>query len=236
MGALQQIGEEIWIAEGPIVDFYSFPYPTRMVVVRLPERQLWVWSPIALEPPLRQEIEALGTCRYLISPNNLHHLYLTDWANAWPEAEVWALKALHRKRPDLAIAGYLDDDAPPAWREQIDQVVFRGSPLMQEAVFLHRPSRTAIFADLIENFSNTFLAGEGGWKGWQRVIARLWRITEPYGMAPLEWRLSWFDRRAGRQALATVLDWNPERVVIAHGTWIAEDGRRFIERCFRWLA
>ena len=33
--ALQNIGGEIWIADGPTVSFYGFAYPTRMAVVRL---------------------------------------------------------------------------------------------------------------------------------------------------------------------------------------------------------
>ncbi len=31
---LQAFGPEIWIADGPNVSFFSFPYPTRMAVVR----------------------------------------------------------------------------------------------------------------------------------------------------------------------------------------------------------
>ena len=32
---LEKIGDEIWIANGPTVSFYGFPYPTRMALVRL---------------------------------------------------------------------------------------------------------------------------------------------------------------------------------------------------------
>jgi hypothetical protein len=235
MERLQQIGDEIWIADGPVVDFHSFPYPTRMVVVRLAGRRLWVWSPIALDPPLRAEVESLGDCAHLVSPNKLHHLFLAQWAAAWPNAEIWVPKGIPEKRPDLAAAHLLGDDAPAAWEGEIEQVVFRGSPLMEEVVFFHRRSRTAIFADLIENFSEEFLRSQPGWGGWRRALAHLSRITEPYGMAPLDWRLSWFGRTAARRALATVLAWNPERVVMAHGTWVPGSGRVFIERSFRWL-
>lgn len=236
MDRLRQIGEEIWLADGPTVDFYSFPYPTRMVVVRLPHRDLWVWSPIALDAALRSEIEALGACRHLVSPNKLHHLCLSEWSAIWPEATLWALPALQKKRPDLHFAGLLDDTPPPgAWRGAIDQVVFRGSLLLDEIVFFHRASGTAIFGDLIENFSHAFLASQPGWRGWRGLVARLWKITEPYGMAPLEWRLSWINRRAGRRALSTVLGWNPGQVVMAHGEPAGQNGRAFVERCFRWL-
>lgn len=34
---VQQVDTDIWLAEGETVDFYGFPYPTRSVIVRLPE-------------------------------------------------------------------------------------------------------------------------------------------------------------------------------------------------------
>jgi hypothetical protein len=46
-GRLSAFGPDIWIADGPTVPFYALPYPTRMVLVRLGEGGLFVWSPIA---------------------------------------------------------------------------------------------------------------------------------------------------------------------------------------------
>ncbi len=39
---LENIGSDIWLAEGEIVSFHGFPYPTRSVVVRLPGEDLWI--------------------------------------------------------------------------------------------------------------------------------------------------------------------------------------------------
>jgi hypothetical protein len=50
---LEQLHELLWLAEGEIVSFYGFPYPTRSVVARLESGDLWVWSPIRLVPALR---------------------------------------------------------------------------------------------------------------------------------------------------------------------------------------
>jgi hypothetical protein len=125
---------------------------------------------------------------------------------------------------------------PRRWEREIDQVTFRGSLFMDEVVFFHRASRTALFADLIENFSLEFLHSTPGWRGWKTTIARLWQITEPYGMAPLEWRLSFVRPRIAREALSRVLAWDPAAVIMAHGTRVTNDGRAFIRRSFRWLA
>lgn len=233
---LQPFGHDLWLAEGPVVDFYSFPYPTRMVIARLSDGGLWIWSPIALDPKLKDEVEALGKPAHLVSPNKIHHLFLGEWKMAYPGAQVWGLPAVARKRGDLEFGGELGDLPPEQWAREIDQAVFRGSLIMDEVVFFHRPSRTALFADLIENFSLEFLRNTPGWRGWRTTVARLWRITEPCGMAPLEWRLSFIRRRIARDALDKTLAWNPTRVVMAHGTCAKKDGRAFIEQSFRWLA
>jgi len=75
---LKRIGEDIWIAEGGCVSFYGFPYPTRAALVRLGCGGLWFWSPIAFDPELQSEIDALGPLRHLVSPNKIHHLFLKD--------------------------------------------------------------------------------------------------------------------------------------------------------------
>ena len=84
------------------MSFYSFPYPTRMAIARLANRQLWLWSPIALPPELAEELEKLGEVRYLVAPNKLHHLFLTEWAERYPGARLYAAPGLAKKRSELA--------------------------------------------------------------------------------------------------------------------------------------
>ena len=55
---LREFGPGIWITDGPVVSFFGFPYPTRMAVIKLSSGGLFVWSPIALSPALKREIDA----------------------------------------------------------------------------------------------------------------------------------------------------------------------------------
>ena len=231
--ALETIDENIWLAEGPVVDFYGFAYPTRTVIVRLEGGALWVWSPIELTPDLKKDIDVLGDVSHLVSPNKIHHLFLQDWGTAYPNALLWGLQSTIKKRRDLRFQTPLEDAPPAAWAGQIDQAWFQGSPLMDEVVFFHRTSRTAILADLSENFSEDFLAHHWSW--WQRPIARSWKIVVGYGYAPLEWRLSFFNRSKARAALRKLLGWDPQRVIMAHGEWQRDNGRAYLERAFAWL-
>lgn len=230
---LQTVSDSIWLAEGEIVSFYGFPYPTRTVIVRLSGGNLWVWSPIALTRDLVDEVDALGRVRHLVSPNKLHHLYLQDWQEAYPAACLWGPASTIRKCSDLVFRGALTDDAPPEWQGEIEQAWFRGSKAMDEIVFCHRRSRTAIIADLSENFGAEFLREH--WSRPMRWLAKVWKITVGHGYAPLELRWSWFRRAPAREALAKVMSWNPERVIMAHGEWQKEDGKTYIEQAFAWL-
>jgi hypothetical protein len=226
---LSPFGPEIWIADGPIVSFFGFAYPTRMAAIRLADGGLFVWSPIALSAALKAEIEALGPVRFLVSPNKLHHLFLGEWKAAYPEARLFASPGLRRRRKDLAFDGELGDAPDPACAADVDQVLVRGSFAMTEAVFFHRASGTALFADLIENFPPSWF------KGWRALLARLDGIVAPAPGAPREWRLSFVDRRTARAAAARILGWPIERALIAHGDSVATDGAAFVRHAFAWL-
>jgi uncharacterized protein YjiS (DUF1127 family) len=230
---LEEIGSSIWLADGGTVDFYGFPYPTRMVIIRLTDSPLWIWSPVELTDELRREVDALGPVEHLVSPNRIHHLFLSSWQTAYPDARLWGPESTIRKRRDLVFQAPLNNEPPPDWAQQIDQFWFTGSPFLDEVVFFHRASRTAILADLSENFSASFL--ERHWAPWKRSLARLWRIVEPWGYAPLELRLSWWRKTAARHALNRLLDANPERVIMAHGEWQRSNGRNYLAGAFRWL-
>lgn len=230
---LEPVATNIWLCEGPLVDFHSFPYPTRMVIIRLPDGALWVWSPIALTPDIKDEVDVLGPVAHLVSPNKIHHLFLGEWSEAYPEARLWGLASVIKKRRDLEFQPALKDAPPDVWQGAIDQAWFHGSPAMDEIVFFHRASATAILADLSEHFSEDFLKSH--WKGWQRPIARMWGIVEGRGYAPLEWRLSWWRRKSAKIAARKLLGWQPRQVIMAHGTWLRDGGVAFIETAFNWL-
>jgi len=230
---LEQVGDSAWLAEGKLVNFHGFPFPTRSVVVQLRSGDLWVWSPIKLSDGLIGELDRLGRVTHLVSPNKIHHLYLQDWMARYPEAQVWGLPSVIEKRRDLSFREPLSDHPPAEWQPDLDQAWFRGSPMMDEVVFFHRPSRTVILADLIENFTDPFLREH--WSGWRRSLAKLDGITSDNPHAPLEWRLSFLDRAPARAARDKMLGWECERVVMAHGEWQRTDGHAFLAKAFTWL-
>ena len=226
---LEKFGPSLYVAEGPTVSFYGFPYPTRMVVVLLSNDDVWVWSPIALTDELASSVEAIGPVRHIVSPNKIHHLFLEEWAERWPSARLYAPPGLARRKPEVHFHAELRDEAEPAWLADIDQVIFRGSLAMEEVVFFHRASRTAIICDLIQRHEQEKMSG---WKG---KLMQLDGLVGTKGSTPREWRASFLRRGPTRAARQKVLDWRPVRLVIAHGKCAQAGATDIISKSLSWI-
>lgn len=230
---LEQLGGELWIADGGNVSFFGFAYPTRMAVVRLDNGDLWVWSPIAIDAELESEVRALGPVRHLVSPNKLHHLFLPAWRERFPDARLWGTASTIARFPKLGFSGTLTDNAPPDWAGQIDQFHFANSPALDEVEFLHRASRTVIIADLSQPFSEAFLKAH--WPAWLRWIARRARLTADWGYPPPELRFTFRRKAQARAKIERLIAARPERVVVAHGEIARRGGADYLRRAFSWL-
>jgi hypothetical protein len=100
---------------------------------------------------------------------------------------------------------------------------------MQEVAFFHKATRTMIVADMIER-----LEGEG-WPWWAKILGRLDGLMGPEGGMPKEWRASFIKRRQAREDVRRMIDWDPARIVIAHGPIVEENGADYLAMSFRWL-
>ena len=226
---LVEFGPSIYIADGPTVSFYGFPYPTRMAVVRLADGSVWVWSPVALTDELFDAVKAIGPVRHIVSPNKIHHIFLAEWAKRWPEARLYAPPGLAKRKPHLHFDAELDDVPNPAWATDIDQVIFRGSFAMEEVAFFHIASRTAIVCDLIQRHP------EAKMEGWKGMLMRADSLVGVHGSTPREWRASFIRRKKARAAREKVLSWNPERLLIAHGECAQTEAKTIIDEALSWI-
>ena len=226
---LRQFGPSLYVADGPTVSFYGFPYPTRMAVVQLSDGSAWIWSPVPLSDPLLKSVDAVGPVRHIVSPNKIHHLFIPEWAEHWPEARVFAPPGLVQRRPDLHFDEELGDEPDPAWASDIDQVIFHGSLAMEEVAFFHHASRTAIICDLIQRHRESTMAG------WRGMLMRLDSLVGEHGSTPREWRASFLRRGKARAAREKVLGWRPDRLLIAHGECAQTGATSIIDHALSWI-
>ena len=235
---LKQVDEDIWIVDGPIVKMAmygtSIPFPTRMTIVRLSNGELWCHSPTELTLELKAQIDSLGLVRHLISPNKIHYAHIDTWARAYPEATAWASSGVRdraaQQKIEVTFDADLEDEAASEWVEDLDQLVFRGSRFMDEVVFFHRKSSTLILTDLIENFEPDKVSK------WFRWLLQLGGVVDPDGKIPLDLRMTfWGQKEQARTCFKRMLQWKPEKVILAHGRWYENNGTAELQRAFRWL-
>jgi hypothetical protein len=84
---------------------------------------------------------------------------------------------------------------------------------------------------LIENFErhklDSFLT---------RWLTRWAGAQDPDGSMPRDMRFTFAEQKPQlRAAVLTMIRWNPERVILAHGRWYEQNGAAELRRAFRWL-
>ena len=233
--ALKVFAEDVWIMDGPEIGMRSLgitvPFPTRMTIVRLPTGELWVHSPVRWIDALGPMLSELGPVAHLVAPNSLHYCYLGEWQARFPEARSYGVPGIDAKtKTRVSVEETLGDAPPASWQATFEQCLIVGS-ILTEADFFHRPSRTLIITDLIENFE------------LKRIKSPLWRWlmklfgpVDPDGTAPLDMRLSFYGyRQQLKAAVQRMVGWAPDRIIIAHGRCYERDGLSELKRAFRWI-
>src|ERR671911_1858725 len=155
------VGEDLWLVDGPVVRMSylwgSFPFPTRMAVVRLRGGDLLLWSPTAPDEGLRSRIDALGRVRHLVSPNKFHYAHIAAWKRAYSEATAWASPRVRERAAsqhiDVSFDADLGEGPAPAWRGGGEQPLVRRGRVLVVGIFFHRQTRTPLPAGPIQNFA-----------------------------------------------------------------------------------
>lgn len=217
------LAEGLWSFDRKLRMSSRIALPTRMTVARLSGGGLWVHSPVLLDEPTRAALDALGAVAHLVAPNPFHFLFLEPYSQAYPAAGLHLAPGLRERRPELPPARTLGDHPPAAWAGEIDQAVLDGR--FREVVFLHRASRTLILTDLAFHV----LSADGRAQEWFFRLNGAWRRLAPSRIARLTVLR---DRAAVRALLRRVLDWDFDRVVVAHGDVLESGGRAAIREAF----
>lgn len=222
---LEPLTADVWTAQRPL-RFFGLDTGTRMTIVRLRSGGLFVHSPIALDAELRAAVDALGPVTAVVAPSRFHHLYVNEWAAAYPSASVSGCPGLEKKRKDVRWSRILDDAPAAEWRGELDQVFFGARSLENEVVFFHRPSKTIISSDFIFNLATHA-------SGLTRAVAFLLGQRAP-GTTILE-RLLIGNRSAAREQIGRIAAWGAGRIVLAHGDVITTGGSDVVRSAYAWL-
>ena len=207
---------KIWSAEYKL-RFSGMDLFGRMTIIRLNSGKLFVHSPCEISDSLKAEIDNIGHVSFIVAPGNYHHLYVTDFQKNYPDAETFICPGLEKKRADIRFDWILGNRPDHRWKQELDQVFIQGTKFISEVVFFHRDSKTLILVDLLENIGDDY-SHEAGLllRFWWKVVFKMWNNPK----AAPEYQLGWGDKKIVAESLQRVIDWQADRVILAHGKLI----------------
>lgn len=229
----------------------------RGTIIRLTSGALAVYSPVALTPETQAKVAELGgDVRYIIAGDIEHHIFLSEWARAFPNAKIVGPKGLAAKR-----AAVKDDerigkepfafewDASNAHDNNVDaafaadfDVEFVGSHPNKEVVLLYKPDRVLIQADLmfnlpaIEQYSRVPAAEKTSHALLNRIFEGANNTSgDAKGLKRFLWYvISRGDRAGFNESVRRINDWDFDTIVPCHGETIMGGGKELFRKAFEW--
>jgi len=223
---LTPLAPDLWVATRPLPIVVG-DVGARMTVIRLRDGALLLHSPVALDTETRLALDALGRVRWVVGPSRVHHLFLPDYADAYPEAALCGAPGLAEKRKDLRFTHVLDGALPAEWRGEVEYLLFEGAPRLNEVVFFHPASRTLVLTDLAFNVRR-------GAANRARIFHALVGAVGRFGPHRIV-RFAIRDRQAARRSADRILAWDFDRVVVSHGEVLETGGKDAVASAFAFL-
>lgn len=219
----------------------------RATIIRLATGSLAVFSPVVLTSAVREKLTSLGTVRYIIAPNMTHHIHISAWVTAFPDANVICVEGLPEKREKdtstrgIAFSHVFTSDNKTTLRitdefdGEFDFEYVDAAP-NKDLVFLHKPTRTLVEADLLfslpanEQYSKVPEGVSSGILG--RGVSSAFSLP---GNMIWQKRALWYgvgskNRQIFAESLRRVFEWDFEKIIPCHGDVIETDAKATLER------
>ena len=230
---LKQIGHCIWVAEQPL-KFLGLPVGTRMTVILRSDNSLLLISPIKIDANLKQQLDSLGTVKYIIAPNLFHHLYLKDCQQIYPQAELIAPLGIETKQPNIQISKTFERDQID-FNGELKYIPFKGFQAVippkivtvNEIIFFHPSSKTLILTDSAFNFDRNF-------PFITQLAARILGSYQSLQPSLLE-KIAIRDKEAISKTISRILAWDFQRVIMAHGNIVEKNAKEKLAVGYEWF-
>lgn len=217
----------IWVCRTNL-RFLLLPIGARMTVIKSPGGDLFIHSPVGINEKIKQELSHLGRVRFIVSPNCLHHLFISDYIEQYPFAHIYSSPGLEEKRQDIFFYKSLKDEPEKEWSLFLDQLILAGVSSLREVVFFHKQSKTLIVADLVMNFTEKS-------SPLLKIVLMLFRLLgKPFSPIDMN-KLSATDRALVRHSIERILEWDFDRIILSHGEIIPCRGKEILRQIFASL-
>ncbi|KAK4151921.1 hypothetical protein C8A00DRAFT_35441 [Chaetomidium leptoderma] len=241
----------------PFLRFGKFPIGGRGTLVRLTSGALAVFSPVAHTEATKAKVASLGgDVRYIVATDIEHHIFMSEWATAYPNAKLVGPEGLPEKRQktkDDAKIGHepfalvvtkansrevkIGDDFDADFEMEYVHVHPN-----KELVFLYRPDKVLVEADLMFNLpaEEQYSRVPEAQKPKPGVLGRVFNSFqtthgEALGMKRFLWYVaSRADRDGFAESVRRIAGWEFDTIVPCHGETIVGNGKAVFDKVFAW--
>ncbi|MDZ4082482.1 MAG: DUF4336 domain-containing protein [Bdellovibrionales bacterium] len=212
--APRQLDAGLWEITGE----WRTKFARRMTVIRLLDGRLVIHNAIHLRRHDLDWLKSLGTVSLIVAPNIFHTSDAGWMKTQFPDATLFVPG---RKLADFKKAGHEAFDTELEFPEELaNELLYLPSKgtSIQEAIFLHRPSKTLILTDLAFNMPDVYHGFEKVVMGWNKVGGRFGPTRA------LKWIFT-KDRPALLETYRQILALDFERIIVNHGNILERNGR-----------
>lgn len=211
---MEALADDLWLLRYPLT-VAGVDLGRKVTIVRLASARLVILSTGPFSAADVVAIRALGQPGWLVEAMLQHDTFAAEGCAAFPGVPFLAPpgfdeKVLFPVRPILP--------APPEWGAELVAHEIAGLPGRRETVFLHAPSRTLIVEDLAFNFPP-----EQPWL--QEAALRLVVGRHHHPGISRAVRLAVDDREGFQRSIGTLMAWDFDRVIVAHGEPLRTNGK-----------
>ena len=206
---MNSVAENLWTLQYPLTILGAHVNRT-VTVIRLSSGKLVIHSTGPFSPEDVAAIHALGEPGWLVEATNVHDTFAKEGHAAFPGIPYLAPEGFseYAKVPTQPLT------TPPAeWAGELSVLELGGkAELMREHVFLHRPSRTLIEADLAFH-----VTGEASLGLRLYASAALVGGKDHDTAMPRAERWGVQNKAAFEHSLEAMMAWDFDRVITGHG-------------------
>jgi Domain of unknown function (DUF4336) len=237
----------------PFARFGLLKVGGRATIIKLQTGALAVFSPVALTDDVKSKIKAMGdNVKYISAMDIEHHIFLTPWAKAYPEAAVIGMEGLPEKREkDPATKGIRfshvftkSNKRDMKISEEFDNEFdyeYVHSHVNKELVYYHKPTRTMIEADLIFNLPAHEQYSKSGESATSGILTRIFTaLMNSRGEVTWQRRFVWYaaggkDRPGFTDSVKKMKQWDIQRIIPSHGDVMESGAQGIFDKITLWF-
>ena len=219
--AWRQITDDVVVMSFPW-HVFRIDFARNVTLLRLRDGRVVIHSSAPFTVEDIAAIRGFGEPAWLVDATLLHDTFAKEGRAAFPDLPYLAPDGFTKAS---GIPTEPLGSPPPDWKDEIDVLKLVGNR-MNEHVLFHRRSATLVVADLFFSFPRET-------RGWSRFFVRhIMRLPRLFGMSVF-FRMTISDRQAFKSSMKALLQWNFDRLVVAHREPVDKNAKRTVEQALR---